>query len=187
MFKNISIVLIMIALFPVSKNKSLAADVDNAYSFTFKSIDDAPLPLSKYKGKVILVVNTASRCGFTSQYNKMQKLWEKYKDSGLIVLGVPSNNFGNQEPGSEKQIKEFCEVNFQINFPMTSKVDVKGTNAHPFYSWASTKMGIMSVPRWNFHKYLISTEGKLVDWFSSTTSPMSSKVIEAIEQQLPRS
>ena len=102
-------------------------------------------------------------------------------------MGIPSNNFGNQEPGSEEQIKEFCEVNFQVNFPMTSKVDVKGTNAHPFYSCAATKMGSMSVPRWNFHKYLISTEGKLVDWFSSTTSPMSSKVIEAIEQQLPRS
>ena len=113
-----------------------AALVENAYDFEFISIDGNPMPLSQYKGKVILIVNTASMCGFTKQYSELQKLWEKYQDKDFILIGVPSNDFGGQEPGSEKEIKKFCEVNFNISFPMTSKVNVIGAGAHPLYIWA---------------------------------------------------
>ncbi|MEE2745605.1 MAG: glutathione peroxidase [Pseudomonadota bacterium] len=156
-----------------------------AYDFSFQTIEGANLPLSDLRGKVILVVNTASKCGFTGQYDNLQKVWSKYKSQGLVVLGTPSNDFGGQEPKNEKEIKQFCEVNFNVDFPLTHKIHVKGKDAHPFYKWAATKMGFMAVPRWNFHKYLIDADGKLVDWFSSATSPSSKKVTNAIEALLP--
>ena len=142
--------------------------------------------MKSFNGKTVLIVNTASRCGFTRQYDDLQALWERYRDLGLVVLGVPSNDFGNQEPGTASQIKSFCEVNFNVDFPMTSKVAVKGKDAHPFYRWAAQQLGSSAKPRWNFHKYLISPDGQLVDWFSTPTSPTSKRVLRAIEAQLTK-
>ncbi|MDX1402124.1 MAG: glutathione peroxidase, partial [Kiloniellales bacterium] len=144
------------------------------------------LPLSSFKGKAVLIVNTASFCGFTHQYADLQAAWSRYREKGLVVLGVPSNDFGSQEPGSESEIKEFCEVNFDVDFPLTEKVHVKGQDAHPFYKWAAEQMGYAAIPRWNFHKYLVSPDGELIDWFATTTSPGSERVIAAIEASLPR-
>jgi len=153
----------------------------SAYDFSFTSIDGGDLPLASFAGKTVLIVNTASFCGFTDQYKGLQALWERYRDRGLVVLGVPSNDFGGQEPGSEGEIKTFCEVNYGIDFPMTTKEKVKGKGAHPFYRWAGDELGALALPRWNFHKYLIGPDGRLVDWFSTTTNPQSDKVTKAIE------
>ena len=130
------------------------------------------------------MVNVASKCGFTKQYDDLQDLWTKYKDRGLVVLGIPSNQFGNQEPGTEKEIKEFCEVNFNINFPMTSKTDVKGENAHEIYKWAFKNYGKSAIPKWNFHKILINQEGKVEETYMSFTKPTSKKIINKIEKIL---
>ena len=162
-----------------------AADL-TAHDFDFTSIDGDPLPLSAFAGKAVLVVNTASRCGFTRQYGDLQTVWETYRDRGLVVLGVPSNNFGNQEPGTEAEIKRFCEVNFDVDFPMTEKVAVKGPEAHPFYRWAAEELGANAAPGWNFHKYLVGPDGKLADWFPSPIAPTSTAVTKAIEGQLDR-
>ena len=143
----------------------------SAFDFSFPSIEGANLDLSDYQGRVLLIVNTASRCGFTRQYSALQNLWSAYRDKGLVVIGVPSNNFGGQEPAAEDEIKSFCEVNFDISFPMTSKQNVKGQESHPFYKWASSKVGIIGQPRWNFHKFLINPDGELDSWFASTASP----------------
>jgi glutathione peroxidase len=159
--------------------------VVNAHDFGFTSIEGKPLPLESFSGKAVLVVNTASRCGFTHQYADLQSVWERYRNRGLVVLGVPSNDFGGQEPGSEAEIKQFCEVNFDIDFPMTSKVHVKGDQAHPFYKWAKQELGALAQPHWNFHKYLITPDGRLVDWFSTTTSPTADTVRRTIEGYLP--
>ena len=156
----------------------------NAHSFSFDAIDGGKIHLSDFKGKAILVVNTASRCGFTRQYKGLETIWREYQDDGLIVLGVPSNNFGGQEPAAEDEIKSFCEVNFDISFPMTSKQNVKGQESHPFYKWASSKVGIIGQPRWNFHKFLINPDGELDSWFASTASPESAKIRKAIESLL---
>lgn len=158
--------------------------IGSAHELSFISIDGDALPLSTFSGKAVLVVNTASRCGFTPQYTDLQSLWSSYRDKGLVVLGVPSNDFGGQEPGTTAEIKAFCEVNFDVDFPLTEKVRVKGNNPHPFYKWAADELGPVAKPRWNFHKYLIDTDGKLVDWFSTPTSPTSAKVIKAIESAL---
>ena len=157
-----------------------------AHAFQFEAIDGGNINLSDFKGKAVLVVNTASRCGFTRQYDGLETLWLDYQDRGLIVLGVPSNDFGGQEPGTENEIKSFCEVNFNITFPMTSKQNVKGNQAHPFYQWVSGKAGMMGKPRWNFHKYLINPDGELDSWFASTTSPDSKKIRQAIESVLAK-
>lgn len=160
------------------------AMAQTAHDFSFTSIDGAPLPLNQYSGKVVLVVNTASRCGFTPQYDDLQALYDAYRDKGLVVLGVPSNDFGRQEPGSASEIKEFCEVNFNITFPMADKTVVKGNEAHPFYRWAGDELGMMARPRWNFHKYLIGRDGSLINWYAPTTSPMSGKMTTAVEAAL---
>ena len=153
------------------------------YDFSITSIDGNPLDLKQFKGKTILLVNVASYCGFTKQYNDMQKLWDMYKEKGLIVLGVPSNSF-NQEKDNETEVKEFCEVNFNITFPMTAIFEVKGDNAHKVYKWAKNNHGKSAVPKWNFHKILINKEGKVEDTFASFTSPTSQKVINKIEKIL---
>ena len=158
----------------------------SAYNFHFQSIDGGKLELSSFKGKVILIVNTASFCGYTKQYSGLQKLWERYKYRGLIVLGTPSNDFGSQEPGSRQEIKEFCEVNFGINFPMTNKVKVRSRPQHPFYRWALSQSSKFTKPGWNFHKYLISFDGLLVGSFSSNIRPLSNKMINAIERELEK-
>ena len=153
------------------------------YDFDIESINGEMITLEAYKGKVILVVNTASYCGFTKQYEELQKLWDTYKSRGLIVLGIPSNSF-NQEKKSNSEIKEFCEVNFNINFPLSTITEVKGENAHDIFKWARENHGKSAIPKWNFHKILINKEGKVEDTFSSFTKPMSKKIIEIIENTL---
>ena len=153
------------------------------YDFEIESISGELINLNKYKNKLILVVNTASYCGFTKQYSELQELWDLYKSKGLIVLGVPSNSF-NQEKNKNNDIKEFCEVNFDISFPMTSLTDVKGSNAHELFKWAKDNHGKSAVPKWNFHKILINREGKVEDTFASFTKPMSKKIINKIEELL---
>jgi len=156
-----------------------------AYDFTFQTLDGKELPLSQFKGKVLLVVNTASKCGFTPQYKGLEALYEKYKDRGLVIIGVPSNDFGVQEPGSASEIKEFCSLNYGVTFPMTSKQIVSGDAANPFYKWVYSVLGFGSAPKWNFHKYLIDTKGMPVDYFTSVTTPESDKLETAIEKLLP--
>jgi glutathione peroxidase len=157
-----------------------------AHDFTFTTlIGNAPLPLSQFKGKVILVVNTASNCGFTPQYEGLEALYRKYRDRGLVVLGVPSNDFGGQEPGSSDEIASFCRVNYGVTFPMAAKVHVTGENAHPFYRFARERFGLPGAPKWNFHKYLIAPDGRLVDYFHSHVAPDSPRLIKAIEALLP--
>ncbi len=164
---------------------SAASAGQSAYDFEFTSIDGAPLPLAEFRGKAVMVVNTASQCGFTGQYAGLQQLYDSYKSRGFVVLGVPSNDFGGQEPGTESDIKAFCSGNFDINFPMTAKYSVTGDQAHPFYRWASSELGGSAKPRWNFHKYLIAPDGRIVDWFSTVTAPSSSRMTGAIEKILP--
>jgi len=153
-----------------------------AYDFKFKDLDGRNLSLSEYKGKVIVVVNVASQCGFTKQYDDMQKVWMKYQEKGLVMLGVPSNDFGNQQPGNNEDIKIFCEAKFGISFPMTEKVSVKGTEAHPFYIWARENHGKSAIPKWNFHKIIINKDGKVAETFSSITSPSYNKFIKTLEK-----
>jgi len=154
------------------------------FDLSIKSLEGNIIKLSDFKNKAVLIVNVASNCGFTKQYEDLQKLWEIYKDKGLIVLGVPSNQFGSQEPGTNKEIKDFCKKNFNINFPMTDKSEVKGENAHPMYLWAKDNFGKSAVPKWNFHKILVNTEGKIQNTYSSLTKPNSKKITEEIEKIL---
>lgn len=155
-----------------------------AFSFSFETIEGDALPLSQFEGRVLLVVNTASRCGFTPQYDGLQALWEEYRDKGLVIIGVPTGDFGGQELASNSAIKEFCSVNFSIDFPMTEKTFINGDNAHPFYQWAGDKVGMLGQPRWNFHKYLIGRDGHIADWFSSATGPDAKKLRAAIGKAL---
>jgi len=173
------LLIIMISLF----GNKVSADYEKlAYDFSFNDIDGTQLKLSEYKGKIIVVVNVASQCGFTSQYEDMQNIWEKYQSKGIIILGVPSNDFGGQEPGSNSEIKNFCEAKFGISFPITEKINVKGSEAHPFYKWAKDNHGKSAVPKWNFHKIIIDKSGKINETFSSITNPFSKKFIKAIEK-----
>ena len=151
------------------------------FDLNIKNINGEELNLKKFKGKTILLVNVASRCGFTKQYADMQSLYSQYKDKGLIIIAVPSNQFGGQEPGTNKEIKDFCETNFNVTFPLTDKVNVKGENAHELYLWAKENFGKSTIPRWNFHKILINKEGKIQNTFSSFTSPLSKKIVNEIE------
>ena len=150
------------------------------FDFKIKDINDEVLDLSTFKNKTVLLVNVASNCGFTKQYEGLQELYEKYKDNGLVVIGIPSNQFGSQEPGTNDQIKDFCETNFSITFPITSKYEVKGKDAHQIYLWAKENYGKSAIPKWNFHKILINKEGKIEDTFSSFTEPMSKKITKKI-------
>jgi len=157
-----------------------------AFDFSFDSIDGAPLPMAGFKGKAVLVVNTASQCGFTPQYTGLQALWAKYRDQGLVVLGVPSNDFGGQEPGKEEDIKKFCEVNFDVDFPLTTKQTVVGGKAHPFYKWVASELGEGAAPRWNFHKYLIGPQGNLLGAYPSQVRPDSPQLVKEIEEALAK-
>ena len=165
-------------------NKTLSDNTKTFFDFKINSINGEELDLSSFKGKTILLVNVASKCGFTNQYDDLQKIYNDFKEKGLIVIGIPTNQFGGQEPGSEKEIKNFCETNFNITFPMTSKYEVKGANAHPIYIWAKDTFGKSTVPKWNFHKILINKDGKIEDTFASFTGPLSNKVVKKIEQIL---
>ena len=147
----------------------------SAHDFSFTSIDGENLPLVNFKGKAVLIVNTASMCGFTPQFAGLQELWDSYGDRGLVVLGVPS----------AAEVKSFCTINYDIDFPMTDIVHVKGPEAHPYYRCVAEAYGGLAVPRWNFHKHLVDADGRLVDWFVSTTGPSSAKLRQAIEKILP--
>ena len=151
------------------------------FDLSIKSIDGKNIDFDQYKGKTILVVNVASNCGFTKQYSGLQELYDKYRDNGLVVIGVPSNQFGGQEPGANKEIKDFCETNFNITFPITDKVEVKGDNSHEIYTWAKENYGKSTVPKWNFHKILINKDGKIQNTFNSFIDPLSKKIIKEIE------
>ena len=154
-----------------------------AYAFTFKGLDGSEIPLSSYAGHPILVVNTASLCGYTPQYAGLQSLWTQYRGKGLIVLGVPSNDFGGQEPGGKADIVKTAQGDYHATFPITEKVTVKGAAAHPFYRWAAQERPL-EVPGWNFHKYLIGRDGRLKAAFSSAVEPEDPRIIAAIEQEL---
>ncbi|TFH43496.1 MAG: glutathione peroxidase [Lysobacterales bacterium] len=158
--------------------------MSNAHEYNFMRIDGKPLPLAGFEGKAVLIVNTASECGFTPQYADLQRLWEQYRDRDLVVLGVPSNDFGAQEPGGESAIAAFCTERYAVDFPMTEKVEVIGANAHPFYRWIAETVGEDAAPRWNFHKYLIDGSGDLVAMWPSKVVPLSDAVTGAIEAAL---
>tara|TARA_Y100000768_G_C23583954_1_gene498430 strand:- start:32 stop:571 length:540 start_codon:yes stop_codon:yes gene_type:complete len=162
-------------------NTTIAGSSGVAYDYKFNSIDGGDINLSDYKEKIIVIVNVASRCGYTPQYEALQKLYDKYKNEDLIVIGVPTNNF-KQEPGTNEQIKDFCETNFGITFPMTEKINVIGKNSHPFYKWAKKDFGLGAVPKWNFHKIIIGKNGKIEDTFASFTKPNSQKFVKLIEK-----
>ena len=184
-YSGVLLVLVFLALLVLPASADAERDpMTSAHDFEFVAIEGDRLPLAQFAGRPVLIVNTASHCGFTNQYAGLADIWSKYRDRGLVVLATPSNDFGGQEPGSEAEIKEFCEVNYGIDFPMTEKVRVKGADAHPFYKWAATRFGPLSKPRWNFHKYLVSPDGDLVNWFSTVTPPTADKVVRAIEAQL---
>ena len=153
------------------------------HDFTIESISGETINLSDYKSKVVLLVNTASKCGFTPQYSGLQKIYERYKNDGLVVLGVPTNDF-NQELSKESDVKEFCEIRFGVEFPMSSIQPIRGENAHPIYKWIKANVSVIGQPRWNFHKYLIGKDGKIINWFSSMTSPTSEGLVNQIETAL---
>ena len=152
------------------------------FDFKINNINNEIIDLKRFSGKTILLVNVASNCGFTKQYADLQIIYDKYKEKGFIVIALPSNQFGGQEPGNNNQIKDFCETNFGITFPMTEKISVIGANSHPFYKWAKDDFGISAIPKWNFHKIIIGKNGKVVDTFASFTKPTSKKFIKLIEK-----
>ena len=165
------------------KNTVMANYEKVFYDFKIESISGEVIDFNNYRNKVFLIVNTASYCGFTKQYDELQELWDRYKSKGLIVLGVPSNSF-NQEKKKNSDIKEFCEVNFNINFPLATITDVKGDDAHEIFKWAKDNHGKSAIPKWNFHKILINKEGKVEETFASFTKPLSKKIIKKLEEIL---
>ena len=178
------LILIGLTVFMFFFKNTVMANYDKVfYDFEIESISGKIIDFNEYKNKVVLIVNTASYCGFTKQYEELQKLWDIYKSKGLIVLGVPSNSF-NQEKKNNSEIKEFCEVNFNINFPLSSITDVKGKNAHELFKWAEINYGKSAIPKWNFHKILINKEGNIEDTFTSFTKPLSKKIVNKIEDIL---
>ncbi len=156
------------------------------HDITFEGLTGGTRPLAAYRGKAVLVVNTASECGYTPQYAGLQTLWTAYKDRGLVVLGVPSNDFGAQEPGSAAQIASFCTKTYGVDFPMTAKVATLGASAHPFYKRVVAELGEDAAPRWNFHKYLLNGAGELAGAWPSKVAPESKELAKAIEAALPR-
>ena len=148
------------------------------------AIGGGPLDAAQFRGRVVLVVNTASKCGFTPQYEGLEALWRVYRDRGLVVLGVPSNDFGAQEPGTNSDVTSFCRLSYGVDFPLMEKQTVTGGGAHPLYRWAAERTGPLGTPRWNFHKLLIGRDGRLVDWFSSMTAPDATRLRSAIDKAL---
>ena len=179
MKKILTLLIIMFSFF----TKGNAQYDKLATDFSFKNVEGKTINLTEYKDQVILIVNVASRCGFTNQYKGLQSLWSTYKDKGLVVIGVPSNNF-RQEPGSNKAIKNFCETTFGIDFPITEKTNIIGEDAHPFFIWAKNNYGSSAIPKWNFHKIIVGKNGKVVETFASITKPSSKKFISAIEKEI---
>src|SRR5690242_1775719 len=159
-------------------------DTDDAHQFAFVSIDGERLPLDAWFGRPVLVVNTASYCGYTPQYRDLEALWQRYRDRGLIVLGVPSNDFGQQEPGTAAEIRQFCDTNYHVDFPLTAKNRVVGGAAHPFYRWVLEALGEAAAPRWNFHKYLVGRDGQLAGTWPAQVRPGDPVIVAEIEAAL---
>ena len=180
--KKLTIISLTIIMF-FFKNSAMSNDQKGFYDLEIESINGEIIKLKDYQNKVILIVNTASYCGFTKQYEDLQDLWDKYKSRGLIVLGVPSNSF-NQEKKNNSEVKEFCEVNFDINFPLTTITEVKGSDAHEIFKWAENNFGKSAIPKWNFHKILINKQGNVEETYASFTKPTSNKIINKIEEIL---
>jgi glutathione peroxidase len=171
-------------MLPQSRHKPMGKDhKQSAYDFEFESIEGGRMPLSDFRGQVLLIVNTASKCAFTTQFGPLRELYKKYGGYGFSVIGVPSNDF-QQEPEDGPEIKRYCQVSHMVNFPLTAKTHVRGKNAHPFYQWAKKQGGLLSYPSWNFHKYLIGTDGQLLSWHFASTSPLSRRITLRIEQQI---
>ena len=156
----------------------------NVLDFTLNSIDGKPAPLSQYQGKVVLIVNVASRCGYTPQYTGLEKVYEKYKDQGFVILGFPANNFGAQEPGTNDEIKTFCSSKYSVTFPMYAKISVKGADIHPLYQFLTTNPATAGDVKWNFTKFLVGKDGKVIARFESAVTPESPEVTNAIEKAL---
>ncbi|MCW9705742.1 glutathione peroxidase [Fodinibius salsisoli] len=159
---------------------------DSVYNYNLSDIDGEETSLGKYEGKVLLIVNTASECGFTPQYEGLQAIYEDYQDEGLVVLGFPANNFGGQEPGTEKEIKRFCKINYDVSFPMFSKVSVKGEEQHPLFKYLTTAQNpdFTGTIKWNFEKFLVDKNGKLIRRFRSDVEPKNNTILKAIESAL---
>ena len=162
------------------------SDTGDAYQFEFLSLSGERLPLADWRGRPVLVANTASFCGYTPQYRDLQTLWRRFRDRGLVVLGVPSNDFGEQEPGTAAEIRQFCEASYQVDFPLTEKISVVGGSAHPFYRWVAAQLGEAGAPRWNFHKYLIGPDGQLTGAWPSQVRPTDPAIAGEIEKALPK-
>lgn len=160
------------------------AGPQSAFQITTKTIDGKPMPWAQYKGKVLLVVNTASFCGYTPQYEGLQKLQDEYAAKGFTVIGVPSGDFGDQEYKDGKQIQDFCEATYRVKFPMTEKAVVKGAGAAPFYRWAADTLGQDKAPAWNFHKYLVGRDGKLIAAFPSKVTPQAPELVGAVTKAI---
>ena len=182
MKSTITIICIMFSLFSSSQNK-IQNPTTPIYDIKINSLSGEAIDLSEFKGKKILFVNTASECGFTGQYDGLQQLHEKFKDK-LVIIGLPCNQFGGQEPGSAEQIQSFCKVNYGVDFVMTEKIDVKGDNQHDLYKWLTNKVingSKSSSVKWNFQKYLVDEEGRFIDYYLSMTKPMSSKITQHLK------
>jgi glutathione peroxidase len=161
----------------------VTAAPESAHAFSFPAIDGGTLRLADFKGRPVLIVNTASECGYTPQYAGLEALWRRYRDRGLVVLGVPANDFGAQEPGSESAIQTFCQT-YGVDFPMTAKQTVIGGTAHPFYRWIAAEFGEAATPKWNFHKYLVAPDGSLAALWPSDVDPLDPEITGAIESAL---
>lgn len=173
-------------IFSLAMFASTEKEADSVYQFELDNIDGEATPLSNYEGKVLLIVNTASKCGYTPQYEGLQQLYEEYKDKGLVVLGFPANNFGGQEPGTDEEIKQFCRVNFDVGFPMFSKVSVKGEDIHPLFDYLTKadNPDFTGEIKWNFEKFLVDRKGNLIHRFRSAEEPQSDKILKAIDKAL---
>ena len=180
--KKLIIISITVIMF-FFKSSAITNNQKSFYDLEIESINGEIIKLKDYRNKVILIVNTASYCGFTKQYEDLQELWDKYNSKGLIVLGVPSDSF-NQEKKTNSEVKEFCEVNFDINFPLTTITEVKGSDAHEIFKWAENNFGKSAIPKWNFHKILINKQGNVEETYGSFTKPTSNKIINKIEEIL---
>lgn len=175
---------LMLAVLPPKLGQAAGDGAQSAHAFSFTSIEGAPLDLARFEGRPILLVNTASRCGYTDQYAGMEELWDRYRDRGLVVLAVPSNDF-RQELDSDQAVKEFCEATFDVSFPMTEISHVRGAQAHPLYRWLSKRLGRQGTPGWNFHKVLIDADGQPVAGWPSGIRPTNGQIVSRIERLLP--
>lgn len=181
---NLKKILAIILISTFFNNSSFSENKNVAYDFTFKDINGTIHDLKQHEGKVLLMVNVASKCGFVNQYENLQDLYSEYKKKGLVIIGLPSNDFGSQEPGSNSEIKNFCESNFGITFPIMEKINIIGDQQHPFYKWAIQTYGKSALPKWNFYKILINKNGQVEEVYNSLTNPKSEKIINKLKEML---